>query len=277
MDGSWAGVIAKKLYKKILVVRSGYEWLNFLIGSKSSSFKRNIAFVVEKWSYRNADKIIITSIEDRDFIASTFSIQKEKIEVIRNYIDTDMFCPDDSVVKEDSRVIFIGRLEKDKNIEMLLQAVKGLTCELVLIGGGSLKQEILDFSLGNNLSVKMLGRIPQQDLPKELQRSSIFVLPSFGEGNPKALLEAMSVGVSSIGTDAKGTKEVIRDGEDGFLCQLSPKSLREKIKFLLENKDARDRLGANAREKIIREYSLPVILQKELAVYKSLFDHEKHI
>lgn len=270
MDGSWAGVIAKKIFNKKLIVRCGYEWLNYLITTNASWYKKKIARIVENWSYKNADIMVITSTEDKDFISSNFGVSREKIEVIGNYIDTNLFIPDASILKKENRIIFIGRLHKDKNLLMLIRSLEGIDCELVLIGNGPEGEKIRKTASILNVNINLLGKVSQNKLPKELQKSSIFVLPSKSEGNPKALLEAMSCGLPCVGTNVKGIKEVIDDGETGLLAELNPEDLRQKIITLLENKELRDRLGRNAREKIIANQSLDIIVEKELKLYESI-------
>lgn len=270
MDGSWAGVLAKNFFHKKLVVRVGYEWLNFLKTTNAKPWKKLIASLVESVTYNNANKIIITSDEDKKFIEREFGITETTINVIRNYIDTNLFREDQSVLKDPKRIVFVGRLEKDKNLLMLVEALAHLDCKLVLIGEGSQKSEIKKLAEDLRVNVEFLGKVSQSDLPKEFQKSALFVLPSFSEGNPKALLEAMSCSLPVVGTSVKGIREVIEDGKDGLLAMLSPVSIREKIQLILENGELRDRLGANAREKILKEYALESILEKELSVYKNL-------
>lgn len=270
MDGSWAGVIAKKLFKKKLIVRCGYEWLNYFRTTNALSYKKVIAKVVERWSYKNADKIVITSEGDKDFIRENFDIHESRIEVVRNYIDTEKFKPDNSIAKESNRIVFVGRLHKDKNLLMLLNSLKDIDCRLVLIGQGSQEQEIRNLASKQGIDIEMLGKVSQERLPQELQKSSIFVLPSKSEGNPKALLEAMSSGLACVGTNVKGIREVISNNDDGLLVELSPESLREKIIMLLENTELRGKLGFNARQKIICSYSLSSVIEKETLIYKNL-------
>ncbi len=270
MDGSWAGVIAKKLFGLKLVVRSGYEWLSFLKGNNAPGWKKAIARTIESLSYKNADEITITSEEDKQFIKQTFKIFDDKIEIIRNYIDTERFQPGDIREKIPNNIIYVGRLEKDKNLDLLLNALGGVDCKIALIGEGSQKENLKSLAKDLKIKAEFLGKIAQSKLPKELQQREIFILPSKSEGNPKALLEAMSCGLAVVGTDAKGIREVIRDDETGLLAQPTPEGLREKIKALLENTELRARLGSNAREQIVSNQSLQAIVAKELKLYEEI-------
>lgn len=276
MDGSWPAVIAKKLFNKKLVVRCGYEWFQFIKTAKRSWWKRSFAYCAEKFAYGNADKIIITSEEDKEFIIENFKISPEKIIVNPNYVDTEKFKPL-PVEKADKRILFVGRFETQKNLFTLFEAMKGVEAELVLIGKGSQETELKKYAKENNIRTLWLGTVSQDNLPMELNKSDIFVLPSLYEGNPKVLLEAMSCGIACVGTNVKGIREIIEDGHDGLLAEPSPESLRERVLMLLENQELRDKLGANARTKILEEYSLSIILKKELGVYQSLLHHENNI
>lgn len=270
MDGSWAGVIGKILFGKKLVVRCGYEWLDFVIKGNRGWLKILIAKTVERISYRFADTIFITSSTDKEFIADTFSIAPEKIVVVPNYIDIDRFKTSPDTKRESGRIIFVGRLEPQKNIAALVESLEGLPAHLVIAGTGSLKASAIAASEKTGVSIEFLGNISQDVLLVELAKSEIYVLPSLYEGNPKSLLEAMACGLAVVGADAKGINNVIRDGESGLLAQGTPAGLHAKIKLLLESKDLRDRLGANARRQIIENQSLQVIVQKELNIYEKL-------
>lgn len=270
MDSSWSGVIAKKLFKKKLVVRCGYEWLDFIIRGKRGVLKIWIAQTVERVSYRTADRIIITSEADKNFIIQTFGTKSEKISVIPNYVDTVRFKPLE-ISKDLGRILFVGRMEAQKNLLLLVDAFAGLPAHLVIAGSGSMKDEIMVRAKEKGVRIEFLGNVAQKDLPLELAKSEIFVLPSLYEGNPKSLLEAMAMGIACVGADAKGIAGVIRDGETGLLAEPTPEGFHTAIKSLLENPELRARLGRNAREEIAMRQSLPATVTRELAVYQTLF------
>jgi len=269
MLGSWAGVVAKWLYKKKLVVRCGYEWLNFLENQKKSLWKRVAVKFIEKIAYRNADKIILTSEKDKNFIVKRFKIKPEKITVIPNYIDTDLFKPL-SIPKEKNSIIFVGRLEKEKNLFNLIEAITTLPINLVIIGNGSLKEKLKNFAKEKNAKVEFKENIPNEKLPEELNKSEIFILPSFYEGCPKALLEAMACGLLCIGTNVEGIKEIIQHKENGYLCEPDAKSIKKAILEVLNDKDLQEKISQNARKTILEKFSLEKILEKEIKIYQSL-------
>ncbi len=269
MDGSWAAVIAKLLYRKKLVVRCGYELYEFAQKLAFSWWKQKLIFWAERLAYRYADAIFLATKRDKEFVQRTFSIEPAKIKVVPNYIDIQLFKPL-PVKKERGRVIFVGRLEKQKNLFNLFRALKGLPLRLVVIGKGSLKPALRRLAKKLELSVEFKGTVPQERLPLELNKSEIFVLPSYFEGCPKALLEAMSCGLAVIGAKVEGIKEIIKSQENGLLCQTDWRSIRQALKRLSADTDLRQRLGKQARETILKEFSLEKIVAKERSIYASL-------
>ena len=271
MVGSWTAVIAKMLFKKRLILRQGFPWLLTLQEKKESKVKIIIASLIEPIAYKVADKIVVTSRHTREYVIEKYRLNPERVVVIPNYVDTDAFKPSKTTGKEKNRIIFVGRLDREKNLVNLIDAVKTLDVELVLIGEGPyeeiLKTKVESERIGN---VSFLGVIPNERLPLELNRSEIFVLVSIYEGNPKTLLEAMACGLPVIGTDVRGIKEVINHKKNGYLCDTSAESMKEAIMNVLESDELRGRMGRYARETIVEHYSVKSLATKELSLLTAL-------
>ncbi len=270
MDGSWAAVIAKKIFNKKLIVRCGYEWLSFVILGKRSRFKILIAYIVELISYKSADHIIITSVSDKDFIVSKFNINPNKISVISNYIDTDLFKPRKGEDKTRS-IFFVGRIEPQKNLAFLVESLRGLDIELIIAGEGSLREEIEQLAQGYGVKITFLGNVSQKIIPDLINKSRIFALPSLYEGNPKVILEAMSCGASVVATRVQGIDSVITDGVNGLLADLGNHyEMRENILKILNDEVFAQNLGLNARKKILENSSLDFVFNAEKSIYEIL-------
>lgn len=264
VSGSWTAVIAKKIFRKKLVIRQGYQLSLFV---KKNFLKIFLAQITERFAYKNADSIITTT--DKEFILAKYRLKNQKIKIIPNFIETNVFKP--LFVKKDSRrLIFIGRFIKRKNILTLIKAIKDLDVKLILIGKGILKkkieQKIKDEKIRN---VKLSGVIPNNRMPLELNKSQIFIIPSFFEGNPKVLLEAMACGLAVIGADVKGIREIITHKQNGYLCETKSESIRKAIIELIKNPKLAEKIGKNARKYILENCSLELIVKKELEVYEN--------
>jgi glycosyltransferase involved in cell wall biosynthesis len=142
--------------------------------------------------------------------------------------------------------------------------------KLVVIGNGPLRDELTREAKESGIDVQFLGSLPNYELPSELNRSEIFVLPSSYEGHPKALLEAMACGLPVIGTDVPGIREVIDHGQTGYLCQPTPEDVKRAITQVLGDKELSRQMGERARQFVVENYSIEKVLEQELAVLNSL-------
>ena len=269
MSASMPAILAKWIYKKRLVVRCGYEWLFFLVCRKIMPLKIILAYFFEKIVYLTADKIILTSFYDKQYIEQKFRVKTSKVEVIPNCIDTDLFKYQ-NVLKEENSIIFVGRLETEKNIANLLEALSGLNLKLRIFGEGSLESDLKEKAESLNLKVEFHGVVSNERLLKEMNKSELFILPSLYEGNPKVLLEAMACGLPCIGTDVKGIAEIIEHKRNGWLCECDGESIRTAILNIMKDKNFRREIGQNAAKTIIENFSLKTILKKEVKVYNML-------
>ncbi|MBU2540175.1 glycosyltransferase family 4 protein [Patescibacteria group bacterium] len=262
-------ILSKWLYKKKLIIRCGYEWLEFLRKEKKPFWKKALVFNIEKLAYKNADRIILTSEKDKRFVKNNFKVPFFKIEFIPNYIDTELFKPL-KIEKDKSKVIFIGRLHEQKNLFNLIEAISGNSCKLAIIGSGCLKEKIKVVARKKRANIEFRENIPNNKLPEELNRSEIFILPSLYEGCPKTLLEAMSCGLPCIGTNVEGIKEIIRHRENGYLCDISVESIKKAIVEVLKDKELQEKIGKNARQDILKNFDFLKIMEKEINIYGTL-------
>jgi glycosyltransferase involved in cell wall biosynthesis len=101
----------------------------------------------------------------------------------------------------------------------MLEAVAAVgNLQLVLVGDGSLRDALAKRATGLGVDIELIGVVPHKTLPSHLQKADLFVLPSHIEGHPKALLEAMSVGLPCVATDVPDTRDLLLDGETGIFC-----------------------------------------------------------
>ena len=101
-------------------------------------------------------------------------------------------------------------------------------------------------------------------------QARIFIIPSYYEGHPKALLEAMSCSMPCIGSDVIGIREDIEHLVTGYMCETDFKSIADAIDFPLSDEHLQSKLGRNARKHILTNYSLDKILQMELEIIKEV-------
>jgi colanic acid/amylovoran biosynthesis glycosyltransferase len=162
----------------------------------------------------------------------------------------------------DLEILYIGRLVPEKGQAVLLEAVallkgRGRSVRVTLAGDGQLRGELewLAGDLGIESQVSFLGAVGQEQLHDLYESAAIFCLPSFAEGVPVVLMEAMAMEVPAISTRIAGIPELIEDGHSGLL--VAPGSLVEladSLEELLADPAFRRQLGSQGRAKVMGEF-----------------------
>ncbi len=162
------------------------------------------------------------------------------------------------------RLVCTGRLVSAKGHRVLLEAIaplqaQGIELECLLIGDGPERQalEALCQCSGLDAQVKFLGAMAHQQALDYVASADVFVLASFAEGLPVALMEAMALGVPCISTPIAAISELIRDNQNGLLVPpANAVALRDAIVRLASDRELRQQLGANARRTVASQYNL---------------------
>lgn len=122
-------------------------------------------------------------------------------------------------------------------------------------------------------TITYLGSIPQSEVIALYQKASIFVLPSFWEGLPVTVLEALACEAPVIATPVGGIPDIIRHAKTGMLTPVGdPLKLARAIQYLLTHKEIGIALGRAGRAKILREFSIEVIAQELRSIYEKILE-----
>lgn len=264
--GSWVAIIAKVLFKKKIILRIGFEYYDF-----QKKLKKNIIYLIllkylSKIVYNFSDNIIVTTEDIKIFIIQTFGINEKKITIIPNYIDTDLFKKINVTSK--NNLLFIGRLNEQKNLFNVFKALKGLNAELDLIGHGERKQ-YLKLSTDLKIKVNFIDNIKNDQLTKIYNSCKIFLLCSNFEGNPKTLLEAMACECAILCTNVDGIRNLV-NSNNAMIVNQDSSSIKEGLEKLLSDDKLRIHLSSNTRKEILARNSINVILKKLLNFYEML-------
>jgi len=272
MFGADIALKSAKFYDKPLINRMGYLLSDAIDElTEFNSFNNNEVSEMQASVYQSAQKIVVTTKTMADKISFTDKNLHTKLEVIPNYVDVDLFCPNKSIEKYYD-VLFIGRIVNQKNIESLLKAVSNTNLKVLLIGSGPLKEELMH-KLRDKEKIFWLDNVKNQEIPNYMNKSKLFVLPSLYEGHPKALIEAMSCGMTAIASNVQGNSEIINDGENGFLCDTSIVSIQETIiKVLKMSAKNLNMINVNARQFVKDNYSLDKIVTMEMQLYEDIMN-----
>lgn len=151
----------------------------------------------------------------------------------------DEFCPgpkDPKLTREVPVILFVGAICRSKGVDVLIQAVQGLACELWLVGAAHPAIQVR--------AKNIIHWGHQTDLVPFYRSADLFVLPSRGEGMSLALLEAMATGLPCIGSDIQANRDTLRGA--GVLCGLTVAELRSAIRDLLDSKVRCSQLAGEA-------------------------------
>lgn len=268
-DGADLALGAARKFGKPLVARCGYMWSEFAIRQLGAddAFVQHV-LQAEAEVFAAADHVVVTTPMMAADIAERIPETAEKTTVIPNYVDIVAFAPGE--VEKDIDLIFIGRIDPQKNVGLLLESVQPLDCSLVIVGNGELRADLMAQYGDLNGRLQWIDKLPNDEVPAYLRRARVFVLPSHYEGHPKTLVEAMACGLPAIGTAVPGIQEVITSGENGWLCGMEAEDIRAAIQQLLGDADLRAKLGANARAYALEHYALIKIADRELALLQDL-------
>lgn len=268
-----AMAVARKLDAPF-VARCGYPYANFTSRMHEPDGPEVAdAINLERKVFSGADHVIMTTAGMKEAAVSAYGLPENRVSIFPNYVATDQFTPNSEVPKIRRRIVFIGRLEDQKNPVALLRAIEGLDVELIMVGDSDRRPDLEKQAAVKGLNVQFLGNVPHSRLPSILQTAEAFVLPSLFEGHPKTLLEAMACGLPVIGADSPGIREVIDDGVTGLLCRTDSTSIAKAIQTVLGDDALRARLGAAAREQILGENALERIVDMEFDLLSGLAAH----
>jgi glycosyltransferase involved in cell wall biosynthesis len=188
----------------------------------------------------------------------------DKMHVVRLGVDPQVFfpmrqAPDPSDPLE---IICVGRLVESKGQLILLRAcslliAQGYSLRLRLVGAGPDRKHLEEFAAENDIAVVFEGARNHDETRQLLGQADVFVLSSFAEGLPVALMEAMAMEVPCVSTYIAGIPELIRDGLDGLLVPASSaEALALALKRLHEDPLLRRSLGTAGRKRVLEYYNL---------------------
>jgi len=266
IDGSWSGLLASKLYNKPFINRTGYTLSVFAEKKNLFKFIQLAIGVIERFTYKYSSINVVSSNEDKNYLINKYGVSEDKIEVIVNYIDTDLFRPL-GFQKYSDRIVFVGRLDAQKNLFNLIKAMSKTNLILDVYGDGPLKKQLISFSEKMEVVVNFKGIVANKDLPIILNKYKYYILISFYEGMPKTLLEAMACGCICLGTNVSGIREVINNEVNGYLSEEVDFSGIANLIYLVVNSENKENISINARNTILNYFSLKEAAKNELLVF----------
>ncbi len=276
----WGGLAAK--FTKVRGVVNAVSGLGTVFsGEKPGLAALGILAIMRFSNKRKGVKEIFQNSEDKELFLSYKVVRPDQTAFIKGSgVDLQEFNytpePEDGPIK----VVFSARMIKEKGVMELLDAAEilrpefgdraqFLLCGRLASNADAVPREVLESRCDGRYLVWM-GL--QSDMKSILGNSHIFAFPSYyREGVPKSLIEACAVGRPIVTTDSIGCRDVVFDGENGYLVPVcDSRALADKLRVLLEDKALRERMGRAGRAKAEKEFGLEGVIQKHLEIYRSL-------
>ena len=254
------------------------------------TWKSNWQLTLDKWLSAYSDKIIAVSEAVKSFYVKNANISADKFEVIYNGVDLDFWqknMPSQKAILEKKAklgllqgnkvIAAIGRLHPQKGHEYLLRAAKKIISRMgnlkfLIVGDGPMKESLESLSerLGIKENVVFTGK--RDDVKDMLCISDFSVVSSIREGFSNVVLESMACSKPVVATDVGGNKEIIIDGENGFIVpSRNEDALADKIQALAGNEELTIRMGLAAKE-AVKNFSLSQMKYKTEKLYEELMD-----
>ncbi len=216
-----------------------------------------------------ATVLIVLSEEWKNYFKELFP--EERIRVLENSIVIPEIT---GKTYEDNNILFLGRISNDKGIRELFVAVRELSninSDFCLYLGGLWEDRELRLLAENDKEhIHFLGWIGEEEKRKYLKKCSIFVLPSYFEGQPVSLLEAMGAGCVSVASRVGGIPQILGEEEGILIPPKDANALQSALVQLLNNTQKKEKMGMKASEKIKKQYDIKTNIQQLLQIYDTV-------
>lgn len=197
-----------------------------------------------------ADGVIAQTPEERDYFKKRV---RKKTIILPNAMHPDFIGPVYQGARE-NEIVAVGRIDENKNQKMLVEAFEPMAdkypeIKVMIYGDGEARERLQKFICEKGLENRIFLPGHQADIKSRIKKARIFVLTSRVEGIPNAMMEAMALGLVPVSTDfgGGGAKQLIHDGEDGFLIPIDDAAaLTQKLELLLSDGALEERMRQKA-------------------------------
>jgi len=270
--------LPKIFRRKVVATIHGLDWQR----GKWGSFAKVFLKFTERTATYIPDKTIVVSKSQKEYFENKY---KREFIYIPNGVNIPQGKPVSEIIKEkfglngEDYLLWMGRLTPEKRVDWLLKAFKEIkgkmrNLRLVIAGGTSATDEYVrglkKLAEGDDRIV-FTGYVRGEEKEELFSNALLFVLPSYLEGLPIALLEAMSYELPCLVSGIEPHREIISGGVDGLLFESNDFSdFVRKLGELLESPEKLENIGENARRKVEKEYNWDEVVRKTEEIYREL-------
>lgn len=255
------------------------------------SFDNQIICLLERVAMNAADVLCSPSQDLANFVASDTGVDPKRIEIIRNPVDIERFCPEGAKAldaSQDCTILFVGRLEERKGINYLIDAIPHAVRTVSAIrfvvigadtntapGGTSMLAHLKDRlrTSGCEGKVQFIPHVPLSEMPNYYRCADVCVIPSLYDNAPYTCIEAMSSGKPVVVSSAGGTKEYVQP-EWGYVVEpRQSDELAAVLAKLAVDRELRLSMGANARKFVEHQLSRETIAIQMERLYEDAINN----
>lgn len=267
LNGSWVALISKFLYKKPLIVRTGYDLYEFSKMNKKSLVVLTFHYILTRISLFYSNIYLVTSKVDLNRLKEISMKHTNKVVLRPNWVKVNI--TKDFSERYTNKIISVGRLEKQKDYGFLIEGLKKTNYQVDIFGEGTLKNELMSLSKANSLELQINKPVSNKALLKVLNNYKVFISTSKFEGNPKAILEAMGSGCIVVARKSENIKEIISHNVNGFLIN-DENELRKIVNKIMKDEIDYEKISKNAIDFVLNHNSLDKFIMDEFKEYEKL-------
>jgi len=256
---------------------------------------RRFCIAIERLAAQWGHFIFTQSEEDRRAAVREGISPPERIATIGNGIDTERFDPERVTAQEQAKlreelnlphevptIGIVARVVREKGVFELAEAIaeirRDATGVRVILIGGALPSDRADSTPAFRARLDQLGIASnfhfagfRNDVPALMSLCHVYTLPSYREGMPRSILEAMAMSLPVVATAIRGCREEVVEGETGFLVPpRDSHSLAEQLLWILRHPDEARRMGQAGRRRAVENYDYRLVLSRQWEVYERL-------
>lgn len=251
---------------------------NLIVSERNTTqvlnFRERLRFLLYRW----ADQIVPNSQSQGDFINKHYRNLSYKVKVITNFVDTEKFSPaeDKRLDLEETHMVCVGRLMPQKNVPHFIEAISK-----VIINGRKIHVDWFGLDLQDAYStechnaIKNFGlegtfvfQAPSPTIQEEYRKSDVFCLPSYYEGFPNVLCEAMSCGLPVLCSRVCDNPNIVEEGNNGYM--FNPNSIDDMVatieKYLDLSVEKKKEMGFKSRKIALGMFSMDSFIKKYLGI-----------
>jgi glycosyltransferase involved in cell wall biosynthesis len=237
----------------------------------SNGLQRRLA----RWGLNHSARVFVLSPAWAEALAmvSGHPHANRRMVVLPNPVDCDLIRPpDDPAQRQAEVVLFLGDFSRRKGVRDLLAAAPAVLqrrpAARFVLAGGAPPADVAAQAGPLGAAVRFPGFVRGADKVRWLQEAALLALPSYAEGLPVAVLEAMAAGLPVVTTPVGGVPDIFRDGVNGLLTPPGDvPALADALSRLLADASARQSMGHNNRQQALEQFALPQYVQRLLDVY----------